>query len=1007
MSQEPRSAGAPLWIYGLLVLLVVLLVVAFSGQQSAAGDAAKNATAGAEIAEAATQGANEAAIALEQSGATVTAAMSDAQLAAGSAADAAATLIAEATSEAQSGQQQAMATVTANAIMYYQLSQTQQAELEATLDVVSTQAAEQADTAATAQAQLQLEAENNANTLATVQAQANTAIGQGLAAQSQLALGDIRNYPLALLLGVQSSQYIGDQPGSALWTALDKQPEIAGFLDGHSDSVYAIAYSPDGKLLASAGGDSSIFLWDTATHARVGPTLMEHAGSVFTLAFSPDSKWLASAGSDGQILIWDVTTGERKEPRLSGHTATVESVAFSPDGTMLASASEDATIRLWDVETGKQIGDNLFASSGGLYYSLAFSPDGSALAAGMQDGTVQLWSVSERTLARSFTGEHYQAVYSVAFSPDGKSLATAGYDQKIVVWNVRDGSKRFEPIYDSAGVTSVQFSPDGKQLLTVGAQVTLTDLGGDFPTTVKTLALPELYLYKAIYSPDGKTIAVTAGTNVILWQPNAVGRFSMTLDAQSEAVRSVAFSPDGTKLASASQDGSLTLWDSATGDTVWRYDDPNGYGFLSAAFNPDGTKVISGSEDGNVYIFNTAEGTLDQTLRGHSNWVMSVAYSPDGSKIASGSSDSSIILWDAANGDPIGSPLTGPTGDIWSVAFSQDSKTLASASNDNTISLWDVETGKLIGEPLKGHSNSIYVLAFSPDGKMLASGGRDTTVILWDTSTWAQIAQLSGGHSDSVFGLAFSPDSKTLASSSADGSITLWDIETRKAISQPFMTEPDWVNSLAFSPDGKLLAAGVGGTDALAHETDLFHLEAPNVVETACTIAGRNMTWDEWTRYVGDVPYQRTCPDWPVHYSVLEALERQANAAFVAGDSDGAQTLYAQAAEWAVGSQAARASNNVCWYGSLNGYAETVLPACDYAVENAPASANYMDSQGVARAMTGDTEGAIADFQAFVDWSQVYGNYDTDGILREKWITQLTAGQDPFDEETLAALRAS
>ncbi|MBZ0288752.1 MAG: WD40 repeat domain-containing protein, partial [Anaerolineae bacterium] len=901
-----------------------------------------------------------------------------------------------AVTEADTIREASMATVTANAVNYYMLAQTPIA--------AGTQGAQ---AAATTEAELQATIAAGSDALATAQAQVNSSIGGALAAHSQLALQDIRNYPQALLLGVQSSTYSGgDRPGSALWTALDERPEIAGFLDGHSDSVYAIAYSPDGKLLASAGGEGSIFLWDTATRARTGLTLSEHSGSVFALAFSPDSKLLASAGSDGQILIWDVTTGARKEPRLSGHTATVEALAFNADGTILASAGEDATIRLWDVSTGKQIGDNLYGSGGGLYYSLALSPDGSALAAGLQDGTVQLWSVAEQTLARTFTGEHYQAVYSLAFSPDGKSLASAGFDQKVVVWNVRDGTTRFDPIYDSAGVTSVQFSPDGKQLLTVGAQVTLTDLGGDFPTTLKTLSLPELYLYKAIYSPDGETIAVTAGTNVILWQPDAVGRFSMKLDEQSEAVRGVAFSPDGTKLVSASQDGSLTLWDSATGETVWRYDDPNFSGWLSASFNPDGTKLVAGNEDGNLYIFGVAEGLPLQTLSGHSNWVMSVAYSPDGTKIASGSSDSSVRLWDAETGDPIGDPLTGQTGDIWSVAFSPDGKALASASNDTTISLWDVETGDPIGEPLPGHLNSIYVLAFSPDCKLLASGSRDMTAILCDTETWAQVAQLAGGHSDSIFGVAFSPDGETLASGSADGTITLWDTATYKAVSQPFATEVDWVNSLAFSPDGQSLAAGVGGSDYLAHETALFRLEAQNVSETGCRIAGRNMTWDEWTRFVGDVPYQRTCAEWPVHYSVIEALGREANVALTRGDSDAARDLYAQAAEWAVGSGAAGSSNDVCWFGSLNGFAEIVMPACEYAAENAPANANYLDSRGLARALTGDAEGAIADFQAFVDWTQVYGNYDTLGTQRLTWITRLTAGDDPFDEATLAELKA-
>jgi WD40 repeat protein len=986
VTQENRPAGVPLWIFGLLALLVVLLILTFTGQQSAAGEAAQNATALAEVAQDATQGADAIATTGAQSAADVEATLTALQ--------------SNAEAQALDVQGQSLATVTANAELYNAMLQTPLAE-----------ATKQAETNATQQAEFQATIAAGADALAVAQAQANVGIGRALDAESRIALENIADYPLALLLGVQSSKFTADDAslsGSSLWTALDARPEIAGFMNGHSDDVYAIAYSPDGKLLATGGGDSSIFLWDVATRQRVGLTLAEHSGSIFSLVFSPDGATLASAGSDGQILLWDVATGERKEPRLSGHTGVVESLAFSPDGTMLASAGDDATIRLWDVSTGKQIGDNLFGTNGGIYYSVAFSPDGSGLAAGLQDGTIQLWNVSERIIARTFSNEHYQAVYGLAFSPDGKSLASAGYDQQVVVWNVRDGLKRFDPIYDGAGVTSVQFSPDGKELLTVGAQVTLTDISGEFPTTIKSLDLTGFYLYKAIYGPDGQTIAITAGPNVILWNPDAIGRLTLTLDAQTEAVRSVAFSQDGAAVASASQDGSLTLWDAASGATLWRYDDPSGYGWLSAAFSPDGTKLVAGNEDGNLYIFDAvAGGEPSQTLAGHTNWVMSVAYSQDGTKIASGSSDSSIILWDAESGEAIGAPLTGQNGDIWAVAFSPDGKTLASASNDPTVWLWDVETHQAIGEPLTGHTESIYALAFSPDNKLLATGGRDTTAILWDTATWQQVAQLAGGHTDSLFSVTFSPDSKTLATGSADGTITLWDTTTYQPISEPFATEPDWVDSLAFSPDGTMLAAGLGSVDGVANQTVLLQLNAPDVPQTACLIAGRNLTWEEWKRYVGDESYQRTCADWPVHYSVIEALGRDANVALQSGDTDAAEQLYARAAEWAIGSGAARSSNDVCWYGSLNGYAETVMPACDYAVENAPASANYIDSRGLARALTDDTEGAIADFQVFVDWTRVYGVYDDSGILREEWITQLSAGQNPFDEATLDALRAN
>jgi WD40 repeat protein len=515
-----------------------------------------------------------------------------------------------------------------------------------------------------------------------------------------------------------------------------------------------------------------------------------------------------------------------------------------------------------------------------------------------------------------------------------------------------------------------------------------------------------LYLYKALYQPDGQGIAVSAGPNVILWQPDARERLSLSFDTPVETVRSVAFSPDSTQLAAASQDGSLALVDAATGNSLWQYTDQNGSGWLSTAFSPDGSMLVAGNEDGNVYVFDTKSGQLLQTLTGHTNWVLSVAVSPDGTKIASGSSDSSVRLWDVQTVNPIGSPLTGQTGDIWAVAFSPDSKILASGSHDPTVQLWDVETGERLGEPLAGHTDAIYALAFSPDGKLLASGGGDMTAILWDVGTQTPVAELTSAHTDSIFSLAFSPDSKTLASGGADGSIILWDVATYKPIVQPFVTEPDWVDSLAFSPDGTMLAAGIGGSDGVAHQALIWKLNAPDGAEIACQIAGRNLTWDEWTRYIGDVPYQRTCPELPIHYSVIDALGRQANAADLAGNTDAAQAFYEQAAEWAVGSGAAGPSNNLCWFGSLNGYAEAVMPACDYAVEASAGNANYVDSRGLARALTGDTEGAIADFQVFLDWTLVYGSYDTFGVQRAEWITRLTAGENPFDEATLKELKA-
>ena len=304
----------------------------------------------------------------------------------------------------------------------------------------------------------------------------------------------------------------------------------------------------------------------------------------------------------------------------------------------------------------------------------------------------------------------------------------------------------------------------------------------------------EIWLWQS-QLPAG-TPAITAGD---------IGSHISTLKGHQNWVCSVAFSPDGSQLASGSADCTVRLWDVRSGDCLKVLEGHQNW-VMSVAFSPDGSQLASGSADRTVRLWDVHSGECQRVLAGHEHGVWSVAFATTGDCLASGSADRTVRLWDARSGNCLKTLAEHQHG-VWAVAFSPDGSQLASGSADQTVRLWDVPSGTCSGT-LAGHSNWIWAVAFSPDGSQIASGSADQTVRLWTVET-RQCSRVLAGHGNWVWSIAFSPSGRYLASGSEDRTMRLWNLESGECL-KSLQGSGNWVWALAFSPDGRTLASGQG-----------------------------------------------------------------------------------------------------------------------------------------------------------------------------------------------------
>lgn len=588
-------------------------------------------------------------------------------------------------------------------------------------------------------------------------------------------------------------------------------------------NVEFIAISPDSTTIASGSWGNTVQIWDAQTglHVREIQNVIElkpnDSGPKSTptdlfasIAFSPDGTTLAAGGLMGSVRIWDLRSGQ-SSAILTGHSGAIRSITYSPDGARVVSGSHDGTVRVWDARVPRQIA-KLDGHSGGVW-SVAYSPNGKQFASGSYDTTVRVWNAHAPRQFVTLEG-HSGAVTSVAFSPDATKLASGSFDGTARIWDVLNNRHIATLERHSGGVTSLAWSPDGSILLVAtidgAARIWNPRTGGQ----VASLAgVPERVRAVGV-SPDAtKLVSGSDDGSVRIWDLRAGRLVASDIRGHLDSVNFVAVSRDGQQIASGSNDKTVRIWDvprlqripGAIGHTE---------GVRSVTYSPDGTKLATGSDT--VRIWNRASGQLIRTLDGHSSRVTALAFSPDGLKLASGSNDNAVLIWDVHTGQlattlentiqflEVRSGQIAPSPQekprlVKSLAWSPDGAHLASGNFDGDVRIWHVRSGRVIRQ-LEGHSGAVNSVGYSPDGTKLASGYSDATMRVWNVRSGQKVAVLEG-HSGAVNSVCFFPDGMNLASGSEDGNIILWrtsdwtQLATLRAIRNASA-------GMVFTPDG-------------------------------------------------------------------------------------------------------------------------------------------------------------------------------------------------------------
>jgi WD40 repeat protein len=630
------------------------------------------------------------------------------------------------------------------------------------------------------------------------------------------ALTNVDRYPeLAIMLATAALTECRPTPiaREALMAALAfSHTEVV--LDGHTDAIRGVAWSPDGQLVATASRDGTARIWHPET-ATVDRVLRGHTGMVEATCWSADGTRLATASRDATVRIWRVDTGAQLTVLTVGDCA--RGVAWSPDGRMLAATSRDGRVSVWRTDSW-QIQTVLNGHDSDVW-GVHWSHDASRLATASHDRSVIVWDPIAGAPVLRLHG-HLDFVEAVAFSPNDRLIATGSADQTLRIWDTASGALLYSISVCHGIIWSLAWLPDAERIA-----IALSDGTARIWDVVRLRETAQLCghahtTWSVAVSPDGQRIATGSGdATVRLWTPDPLGAERAQLTGHKGPVAAIAVSatgtsrqrptmspevlvitgaadatvrrwyPDGTpaapalgwdtpitalaadpvttRLAVAFQDGSIRLVDTDGSDTVLT----RTAACESLAWSPDGAQLAVGGKDDTIQLWDVRTRAPAGTLRGHTDWISALAWSPSGRYLASGSDDRTIRVWDLSNPMTI-TILTGHQNYVDCLSWAPDEQALASGSADWTVRIWNPITGTST-HVLNDYQRRVRAVAFSPNGHQLATGSDDRTVRIWDRDP-THPTNIIGVHRDSVTALAWLPDNDHVVSGSADATARVW-----------------------------------------------------------------------------------------------------------------------------------------------------------------------------------------------------------------------------------------